>query len=96
MSNTDQSQPNLQPPITTVDQALSYRKRLQALAPDVTFLMSLYMHESISPATVVEAKKAGITGIKVYPRYVCMVNYTVALSWLRTIVVSQPIRRAAL
>jgi len=33
----------------------------------VTFLMSLYLHPDITPDTVVEAKKAGITGIKSYP-----------------------------
>lgn len=29
--------------------------------------MSLYLHPNISPETVIEAKKAGITGIKSYP-----------------------------
>lgn len=59
--------PNLVPPITTVSHALDYRSRLQALEPNVTFLMSLYLHPNISPETVIEAKKAGITGIKSYP-----------------------------
>ncbi|KAI9679206.1 MAG: hypothetical protein M1817_005225 [Caeruleum heppii] len=59
--------PNLVPPITTVQQALDYRSRLQALEPKVHFLMSLYLHPSISPDTVREAKEAGITGIKSYP-----------------------------
>ena len=59
--------PNLVPPITTVKQALDYRTRLQDLAPDVTFLMSLYLHPSITPETVHEAKAAGIAGIKSYP-----------------------------
>ncbi|CAD6582902.1 MAG: hypothetical protein ASARMPREDX12_001119 [Alectoria sarmentosa] len=44
--------------------ALDYRKRLQTLAPDVHFLMSLYLHPSITPEVVIEAKKAGI---RVYP-----------------------------
>jgi dihydroorotase len=48
--------PNLVPPITTVDHALSYQKRLQALVPDVTFLMSLYLHPTITPSTIKEAK----------------------------------------
>lgn len=60
-------QPNLVPPITTVEAALSYRSRLEALAPDVKFLMSLYLHPSITPSIVREAKAAGITGIKSYP-----------------------------
>ena len=48
--------------------ALDYRGRLEKLEPNVTFLMSLYLHPSITPGTVKEAKKAGITGIKSYPQ----------------------------
>lgn len=59
--------PNLVPPITTVQHALQYKKQLQDLEPNVTFLMSLYLHPNISPETVKEAKKAGIAGIKSYP-----------------------------
>lgn len=55
------------PPVTTVAHALDYRKRLQALEPRVTFLMSLYLHPSITPETIVEAKRAGIRGVKSYP-----------------------------
>ena len=29
--------------------------------------MSLYLHSTITPDTIVEAKKAGITGVKSYP-----------------------------
>lgn len=61
------AQPNLVPPITTVQHALDYKKRLQALEPNVKFLMSLYLHPSITPDTVKEAAAAGITGIKSYP-----------------------------
>ena len=35
--------PNLQPPITTVAQALEYLSRLQSIEPKVQFLMSLYL-----------------------------------------------------
>ncbi len=59
--------PNLIPPITTVQQALDYQKRLQRIEPNVTFLMSLYLHPSITPETVREATAAGIRGIKSYP-----------------------------
>lgn len=59
--------PNLVPPITTVEQALSYKSRLEVLAPDVTFLMSLYLHPSMTPSTIKEAKAAGVRGIKSYP-----------------------------
>lgn len=55
------------PPITTVQRALDYKKSLEALEPNVTYLMSLYLHESITPETVKEAAAAGITGIKSYP-----------------------------
>ncbi|KAF2640226.1 Dihydroorotase [Massarina eburnea CBS 473.64] len=59
--------PNLVPPITTVQQCLDYKKRLQAIEPNVEYLMSLYLHESITPSEIQEAKKAGITGVKSYP-----------------------------
>ncbi|KAG5288215.1 dihydroorotase [Histoplasma ohiense] len=65
--NTVYVMPNLVPPITTVAQALSYKKRLQALEPRVTYLMSLYLHPSITPETIIEAKKNGIIGVKSYP-----------------------------
>ncbi len=56
--------PNLVPPITTVKQALEYREKLQELEPDVEFLMSLYLHESTTVQTIIEAKRAGISGVK--------------------------------
>jgi len=59
--------PNLIPPITTVQRALEYKSQLQILSPSTTFLMSLYLHPSITRETVKEAKKAGIVGIKSYP-----------------------------
>ena len=60
-------QPNLVPPITTVAAALEYRKRLQVVEPNTSYLMSLYLHPSITPDTIREAKKAGIAGVKSYP-----------------------------
>ncbi|KAH9835955.1 Translation factor GUF1, mitochondrial [Teratosphaeria destructans] len=65
--NTVFVMPNLVPPITTVKHCLDYKSRLESLEPNVTFLMSLYLHPHISPETVREAKAAGITGIKSYP-----------------------------
>ena len=53
--------PNLMPPITTVKQAVEYRSKLQALEPNVDFLMSLYLHESMTVETIIEAK------VKSYP-----------------------------
>ncbi|RMJ23745.1 dihydroorotase [Aspergillus sp. HF37] len=40
--------PNLQPPITSVAQALEYKAKLQALEPNVTYLMSLYLNISVT------------------------------------------------
>ena len=60
-------QPNLVPPLTTVAMALDYQKQLQNLEPKVKFLMSLYLHHSIDANVIIEAKKAGIRGVKVYP-----------------------------
>ncbi|DAA78180.1 TPA_exp: Uncharacterized protein A8136_5883 [Trichophyton benhamiae CBS 112371] len=60
--------PNLQPPVTTVAQAVEYRNKLQEIEPDVHYLMSLYLHDSITPDVIKEAAAAGITGVKVYPQ----------------------------
>ena len=68
------TQPNLIPPITTVAQCLAYRDRLLAIEPNVAYLMSLYLHESITPEVIREAKKAGITGVKSYPAGVTTVS----------------------
>ncbi|KAJ9295157.1 hypothetical protein DTO271G3_6327 [Paecilomyces variotii] len=65
--NTVMVMPNLVPPVTTVQQALDYRKRLEAIEPKVKYLMSLYLHESITPETIVEAKQRGILNVKSYP-----------------------------
>ncbi|KAI5207895.1 Dihydroorotase [Aureobasidium subglaciale] len=65
--NTVFVMPNLVPPITTVQHALDYKKRLEAIEPNVNFLMSLYLHPDITPEVVKEAVAAGITGIKSYP-----------------------------
>lgn len=59
--------PNLVPPITTVAMALAYRERLRAVDSSITYLMTLYLHDSITPDVVREAKAAGIAGIKSYP-----------------------------
>lgn len=59
--------PNLVPPVTTVAAALAYKERLEKVDSSITYLMTLYLHESITPDVVREAKKAGISGIKSYP-----------------------------
>lgn len=61
------AQPNLIPPIDTVEKALTYKKQLQALAPDVNYLMSLYLCNAITPEVIRDAARAGIRGVKSYP-----------------------------
>eukprot|EP00842_Homolaphlyctis_polyrhiza_P006772 jgi/Hompol1/7096/HPOL_000742-RA len=60
--------PNLKPPIRTTDEALKYKAQLQALAPDVEFLMTLYLGPDLTPAEIYKAAAAGIKGVKSYPR----------------------------
>ncbi|KAF3055993.1 putative dihydroorotase [Daldinia childiae] len=60
--------PNLIPPLTTVEQVLDYQSKLQAIAPDVKFLMSLFLHPSVTPDVIAQAAAAGITGVKMYPQ----------------------------
>ena len=55
------------PPITTAHHALDYERRLAHIEPNVTYLMSLYLHPHITPEIVRDAKRAGICGIKSYP-----------------------------
>ncbi|KAJ1927129.1 dihydroorotase [Tieghemiomyces parasiticus] len=60
--------PNLQPPLTNVKAVVEYHKQLQALAPEITFLMSLYLSPELTPDEIRKAAQAGITGVKSYPR----------------------------
>lgn len=46
--------PNLLPPITSTEQALSYKQDLQKLAPNTEFLMTLYLHENMLEEVDVE------------------------------------------
>lgn len=60
--------PNLKPPITSTDQALEYKTELQQLDPRVEYLMTLYLSPELTPDEIRKAKKAGIAGVKSYPR----------------------------
>jgi len=60
--------PNLKPPITTTDQALEYKNQLQALSPTTVFLMTLYLNPALTQNEIYKASKAGIKGVKSYPR----------------------------
>ncbi|CCK69083.1 dihydroorotase KNAG_0B06560 [Huiozyma naganishii CBS 8797] len=60
--------PNLQPPIVTVDRVVQYRARLQELAPQTTFLMSLYLSPELTPEVIHEAARVrAVHGVKCYP-----------------------------
>ncbi|TPX62075.1 dihydroorotase [Powellomyces hirtus] len=60
--------PNLKPPVTSTEQALAYKAELQQLAPEVNFLMTLYLSPELTPDEIRKAAKAGIAGVKSYPR----------------------------
>jgi dihydroorotase len=63
--------PNLGSPVVTLEQALAYRERILAALPsgsDFEPLMTLYLTETTSPATVRAARASGIVhAIKLYP-----------------------------
>ena len=63
--------PNLQPPITTVSEALAYRQRIiDALPRGSAFepLMTLYLTDFTSPGEIIDAvAEDAIVGVKLYP-----------------------------
>ncbi|KAK6197463.1 Dihydroorotase [Scheffersomyces amazonensis] len=60
--------PNLSPPITTIERVRQYKSELEALDKETIFLMSFYLHSSLTPELVREAGEKGlIHGIKCYP-----------------------------
>ena len=63
--------PNLKPPVTTLNQALTYRERILAAVPrgaDFTPLMTLYLTESTRPEEIHRAKASGhVYAVKYYP-----------------------------
>ncbi|KAJ3511549.1 hypothetical protein NLJ89_g4033 [Agrocybe chaxingu] len=60
--------PNLKPPIVNTEQALAYKAELERIDPDVEYLMALYLSPELTPDEIRKAKKAGIVGVKSYPR----------------------------
>jgi dihydroorotase len=42
--------------------AVAYKAELEALAPKVTFLMSLYLNPALTPDEIRKAAKAGVRG----------------------------------
>lgn len=63
--------PNLQPPVTTVAQALAYRERILAALPagaDFTPLMTLYLTDNTTADDINEATTSGLVhAVKLYP-----------------------------
>lgn len=60
--------PNLQPPVTTIDRVVEYKKKIQGLAPQTTFLMSFYLSKELTPELIHEAaSRKAIRGVKCYP-----------------------------
>ncbi|KAK4687902.1 hypothetical protein P7C73_g2200, partial [Tremellales sp. Uapishka_1] len=60
--------PNLVPPLTSTAAALAYKAELEKIAPETEFLMTLYLHPEVTVEEVRRAAKAGIKGVKSYPR----------------------------
>jgi dihydroorotase len=61
--------PNTRPPITTLAQALAYRDTLAAAAPGVTFLLALYLSNTLTAGDLAAAARSGVVvGVKCYPR----------------------------
>jgi len=62
--------PNLRPPVTTAEQALAYKARIQAAVPaGMAFepLMTLYLTDNLPPDEMARAKDAGVVAAKLYP-----------------------------
>ncbi|KAG9088097.1 hypothetical protein FS749_002418 [Ceratobasidium sp. UAMH 11750] len=60
--------PNTKPPITNTEQALAYKKELEAIDPQTEYMMTLYLSPELTPDEIRKAKAAGISGVKSYPR----------------------------
>jgi dihydroorotase len=62
--------PNLRPPVTTTEQTLAYKARIQAAVPQgMTFepLMTLYLTDNLPADEIKRAKDAGVVAAKLYP-----------------------------
>lgn len=63
--------PNLVPPVTTAEQAMAYKARINAAQQDVKHqvdpLMVLYLTDNTTPEIIADAKAAGVTACKLYP-----------------------------
>ena len=48
--------------------AVAYRTRLQAVAPEIEFMMTLYLNSALTPEDIRAAAAAGVVGVKSYPK----------------------------
>jgi dihydroorotase len=88
--NTVYVMPNLIPPLTSASDAMAYKARLREQDPNINYLMTLYLHESIGPAVVKGARAQGIVGIRSYPAGVATNSSSGVLHMSRSIQYSQP------
>ena len=75
--------PNLTPKVGSVSEALQYHEKLQNIAPNIKFLMSLYLHTGLTEEEIEKAAKSGVIyGVnirlthKLSNNRVCRVNVT--------------------
>lgn len=62
--------PNLRPPVTTAEMAMSYKERILAARPEASRfhpLMTLYLTDKTSVEDIKAAKAAGVLAVKMYP-----------------------------
>ena len=62
--------PNLKPPVTTTEQAMTYRQRILECVPagvDFQPLMTLYLTDNLPPEEIAKAHAAGVVALKLYP-----------------------------
>lgn len=62
--------PNLVPPVTNAEQAVAYRERILAAAPEGSGfepLMTLFLTDMTTPEDIAAAKAAGVVAVKLYP-----------------------------
>lgn len=59
-------QPNLVPPLTSTEAVLAYKSDLEAIDPSTEYLMTLYLHQDVTPDEIRKAAKAGIRGESSY------------------------------
>ncbi|WVR08445.1 dihydroorotase, homodimeric type [Kwoniella sp. DSM 27419] len=60
--------PNLVPPLTSTEAVLAYKSELERIDPSVEWIMTLYLHPEVTPDEIRKAAKAGVKGVKSYPR----------------------------